>query len=73
MIGYHRLINSENVSLSKLWETVKDREAWHCAVHGSQRVGHDQATEQKQHLWDSRQGQIQFIPIGSSILTRIEY
>ena len=34
------IINMINVSLSKLQKIVKDREAWHAAVHGFARVRH---------------------------------
>ena len=28
------ITDSIDMNLSKLWETVKDREEWHAAVHG---------------------------------------
>ena len=33
------------MNLSKLWEMVKDKEAWGAGVHRIPRVGHDLETE----------------------------
>ena len=38
---------SMDMSMSKVQETLKDREAWRTIDHGSQRVGHDLLTKQR--------------------------
>ena len=40
--------DSVDISLNKLREMVKAREAWHYALHGGHRVQHNWATEQQQ-------------------------
>ena len=39
MVRWHH--DSMDTSLNKFWEIVKDREAWYGAVHGLQRVRHN--------------------------------
>ena len=45
MIG--GIIDLMDMSLGKLWEMVKDREAYCAAVHDVKKIGHNLATEQQ--------------------------
>ena len=56
------IIDSMDVSLSKLQEIVKERKAWCAAVHGVKRVGHELATEQQDHC-----GKAYFLKIATKI------
>ena len=39
------ITDSVDKGLGELWELVMDRDAWHAEFMGSQRVGHNRATE----------------------------
>ena len=39
-----------DMNLGKLQGMVRDREAWHAAIYGAQRVGHNWETEQQDTL-----------------------
>ena len=49
----YRITHSTDMNLSKFWEIVENREAWHAAAHGIQRIRHDLVTEQQQHVCSS--------------------
>jgi len=41
------ITDSMDMNLSKVWGIVKNREAWHAAVHGVSKVGYAWVTEQQ--------------------------
>ena len=53
------LTDSIGMSLSKLWEIVKDREAWVLQSMGSQRVRHNLATENNKWTFISKMGKLE--------------
>ena len=56
------ITSSVDKNLSKLRKKVKDTEAWHAAIHGGGRAGHNLATEQVKGAWHTKDKREVFFP-----------
>ena len=43
------ITDAMDMNLGKLWEMVRDREAWHAAIQELQRAGHKEGTDNNHH------------------------
>ena len=41
------ITDSMDTNVGRLWEIVRDREAWRAAIHGVAKRGHDLVTEKQ--------------------------
>ena len=62
------ITNSMHMNMGKLWEVVRDREAWHAAVHG---VRHDWVTEQQQYKVIISSNYLEKLVVNLGIHTRL--